>query len=322
MKSKSIRDITILGLVILVLGVPGISKADAEFSQIYIFGDSLADPGNIFLSTGLIAKAPYQLIPDAPYAIGGHHFSNGKTWAEKFAQNMKLSEGGKSALETPGINGNYAFGGARARLFGEAPPAAAQVSIFEAHYAGNADPNALYVVQFGGNDLRDALEAFSGDPTGATSGDILTDAVVSISDNIVSLYSMGARQFLVANVPNLSRTPAVLALDSVFPGTAFLANMLGMSYNDGLESALSGLELGLPGISIKRLNFFDIVSEVADNPENFGITFTEAPCLAFGDPSGAKCSKPGEYLFWDGIHPTKVIHNAIGDKASDLFNGD
>jgi len=319
MKLKSIRDIAKLGLAILVLSVPGISKAGGDFSQIYIFGDSLADPGNIFALTGLSAKAPYELIPSAPYAIGGHHFSNGKTWAEKFAQNMKLSEGGKPALEAPGINGNYAFGGARARLFGEAPPAAAQVSIFEAHYAGSADPNALYVVQFGGNDLRDALEAIPPDLNLATSFGILNDAVISISDNIRSLHSMGARQFLVANVPNLARTPAVRA-DG--PGAVFFAGIFGVFYNDGLESALSSLEDDLLGISIERLNFFDIVTDVADNPENFGITFAEDPCLTFGDPNGAKCSNPGKYLFWDGIHPTKVIHNAIGDKASDLFNGD
>jgi len=319
MKLKSICDITFLGLAILILSVPGISKADGGFSQIYIFGDSLADPGNIFALTGLTAKAPYELIPSAPYAIGGHHFSNGKTWAEKFAQNMKLSEGGKSALEAPGINGNYAFGGARARFIGDAPPAAAQVGLFQLHYTGSADPDALYVVQFGGNDLRDALDAYPADPSGATSVGILTDAVVSISDNIISLYSTGARHFLVANVPNIARAPAVREAG---PGVVFLANFFGVSYNDGLESALSALEGGLPGISIERINFFDIVNDVADNPENFGITFTEATCLTFGDPSGAKCSKPGEYLFWDGIHPTKVIHNAIGDKASELFNGD
>ena len=181
MKFNCIRDIAKLGLAILALTSPGVSKADNNFSQIYIFGDSLSDPGNVFALTGLIAKAPYDPIPSAPYAIGGHQFSNGKTWAQRFAQKMKLVEGGKPALEAPGVNGNYAFGGARARNSGDSPPAATQVGLFQFHYAGSADPEALYVVQFGGNDLRDALDAFLTDPTGTTSDGILMDAVVSIS---------------------------------------------------------------------------------------------------------------------------------------------
>lgn len=317
MKPKSIRDITLIGLAVLTLSLPGISRAESDFSQIYFFGDSLSDPGNVFALTGLIARAPYEIIPSAPYAIGGHQFSNGKTWAQRFAQKMKLVEGGKPALEAPGVNGNYAFGGARARNSGDSPPATDQVNLFQFHYAGNADPNALYVLQFGGNDLRDALDAFPSDPTGAISAGILADAVLSISDNIISLHSIGARHFLIANVPNLARAPAVRGSG---PGAIFLANSLGMSYNDGLETALTGLEGVLPYISINRIDFFGLVNAAADMPQDFGISVTDAPCLSFYVQGGANCSKPGDYLFWDGIHPTKAIHNVIGDIAADLFS--
>ena len=318
MKLNSIRNIAILGLVVLSLGVPGISKADGDFSQIYIFGDSLSDPGNIFALTGLIAKAPYEPIPSAPYAIGGHQFSNGKTWAQRFAQNMKLSNGGKPALKAPGIKGNYAFGGARARYSGDSLPAAAQIGLFLSHYYGSADPNALYVVQFGGNDLRDALDVMDefGEAGFPAASGILEAAVEATAANIMQLYDSGARHFLVANVPNLARTPAVVGSG---PGAVDLANSFGTSYNDELELALQSLD-DFPGISIKRLDFFGTVNAAADNPDDFGITFTNVPCLTFYEPSGAKCSKPGEYLFWDGIHPTAVIHRAVADIATDLFN--
>ena len=210
MKLKSIRDITILGLAVLALSVPGILRANGNFSQIYFFGDSLSDPGNVFLLTGLTAKAPYEPIPSAPYAIGGHHFSNGKTWAEVFAQRLKLVEGGKAALENFVTNGNFAFGGARARSFGDSPSALQQVGLYLSVH-GTADPNALYVLQFGGNDLRDAIGAFFlFDPTGALSNLILAQAVQSIKDNIELLYNFGARHFLIANAPNLARTPAII----------------------------------------------------------------------------------------------------------------
>jgi phospholipase/lecithinase/hemolysin len=319
MKLKSIHNITVLGLVVLTLSLPGISKAESDFSQIYFFGDSLSDPGNVYALTGLIAIPPYELIPSAPYAIGGHQFSNGKTWAQIFAQNMKLGHGGRAALKAPGTNGNFAFGGARARdTSSPIPSASTQVGIFSGIYS-SADPEALYVIQFGGNDLRDALDAFPADPTGVTSGGILMDAVLSISDNIISLYSMGARNFLVANVPNLARTPAVVGSG---PGAVYLANLFGPSYNDGLETALKSLESALPGISINRIDFFGLINAAADTPDDFGVSITDSPCLSFGVQGGANCTNPREYLFWDGIHPTAVIHNTIGDIATDLFNND
>lgn len=51
-------------------------------------------------------------------------------------------------------------------------------------FGGNAPNNALYVVEFGSNDIRDAMEA--GDPT------IVEKAVASVQKNIVTLYNAGA----------------------------------------------------------------------------------------------------------------------------------
>ncbi len=71
---------------------------------------------------------------------------------------MDHEDSGKAALFAPGINGNYAFGGARARSCIEclAPGFSAQIAMFLGHYGG-ADSDALYVAQFGGNDVRDVL---------------------------------------------------------------------------------------------------------------------------------------------------------------------
>lgn len=317
MKLISIRDKVIFGLAILVLGMPGISRADGDFSKIYFFGDSLSDTGNVYLATGLIARPPYDIVPSAPYAIGGHQFSNGTTWAQVFARNKKLGDSGKAALQAPGTNGNFAFGGARARGSGSLIPSASdQVSIFTSIY-GAADPNALYVIQFGGNDLRDALEALRDDPSGVTTFGILGDAVTSIGDNIISLHSIGAQQFLVANAPNLARTPAVILSG---PDAVGAANLFGSLMNLGLESALSSLE-SLPNITINRIDFFGLLDQIASSPENFGVSITDVPCLSFGVLRKNHCSNPGEYLFWDGIHPTAVIHKAIGDFATSMFDG-
>ena len=58
---------------------------------------------------------PYQPVPIYPYAMGGHHFSNGPTWAEDLTDELDTPVSGKPALREPGVFTNYAVGRARAR---------------------------------------------------------------------------------------------------------------------------------------------------------------------------------------------------------------
>jgi phospholipase/lecithinase/hemolysin len=57
-------------IVLITLGVSESAWAKKnDFHKIYFFGDSLSDPGNVYELTGETSKAPYDLIPSAPYAI-------------------------------------------------------------------------------------------------------------------------------------------------------------------------------------------------------------------------------------------------------------
>ena len=292
------------------LALPSLGYGEASFDEMYFFGDSLSDSGNVYALTGQTSKAPYALIPSAPYTIGGFHFSNGKTWAERFAQNFQANNSGKAALDDPGKNGNYAFGGARARSNSASlsPSSATQLGMFVADH-GMAEPDALYVIQFGGNDLRDALEIAAADPIGA--GLIIQEAVTEHAAMVQMLYGYGGRQFLVANAPNLEHAPAV----KLAGGSAAAGFFTGL-YNGFLEGALQQLEAALVGVTIYRLNLAGFIDDVVANPGDFGITDTDSPCLNFFVESDAKCSNSEERLFWDGIHPTKAAHNELADVAT------
>src|SRR6266446_3835296 len=91
------------------------AAGDGELSRIVVFGDSLTDPGNAFVLTHQVFVPPYQLIPDFPYARGGHHFSNGKTWVEQLARGLDMADSTCPALAARGRCSNYAVGGALAR---------------------------------------------------------------------------------------------------------------------------------------------------------------------------------------------------------------
>ncbi|MCU7810875.1 MAG: SGNH/GDSL hydrolase family protein, partial [Candidatus Thiodiazotropha sp. (ex Notomyrtea botanica)] len=203
-------------ILFLLLLLPCLSHADKPFERMVVFGDSLSDPGNAFFLTGRKLKPPYDtldafLIPDAPYARGGNHFSNGETWVEQFAEPLDLGDSTGPAFKGENKGElkmtNYAVGGARAHENSINLNLASQVSAFFADSGGIASSNALYVVALGGNDVRDAIAALAFDSTGAASSEILTQALTAISNNIVALYSAGARKMLVGNSPDLSLTP-------------------------------------------------------------------------------------------------------------------
>ncbi len=94
------RNMAVVCLTILVLGIPGLSNADddSDFSRFIIFGDSLSDAGNFYLATGEIAPVPdadsgdpvaFRPIPEAPYAFRGKfRFTNGPTWIEQLAREL------------------------------------------------------------------------------------------------------------------------------------------------------------------------------------------------------------------------------------------
>src|SRR5437870_4104979 len=168
-KSTKVRTWRQALVLLALLSLPLVPPAFAsDFAQIVFFGDSLSDPGNHFIAFGTTAHQPFVPIPDDSYAIGGHHFSNGATWAEQLAQALHMPRSGSPALRAPGGFTNYAVGRARAR------PAApvfrfydlsTQVGLFLSDFGGHASPDNLYVIWIGGNDLRDALETLPSDPS-------------------------------------------------------------------------------------------------------------------------------------------------------------
>ncbi len=281
------------------------------FDSVVVFGDSLSDPGNVFALTGQYSVRPFVPIPSAPYLIGGLHFTNGETWVERLSRQLGSATGAGPAARAPKVYTNYAFGGARARPGGPSasPDLGAQVAMYVGNHA--ADSDSLYVVWFGANDVRDALESLAVDPSGATSAAILQAAINSIATNAVTLWSAGARTLLLPNVPNLALTPAIAAQPAPVRGAAAQLSAL---YNAGLAQALQGLE-SLPGLRVVRLDVHALLNSVVAAPSVYGFANTVEPCLRFGVVVGAICVEPRRYVFWDAIHPTAAVHRILAEHA-------
>ncbi len=305
---------TLMGCLVLVLAAPQWAAAQSRFTGIVVFGTSLSDSGNAFALNGSASTPPDYLlnpllIPSAPYARGGHHFSNGATWIEQYARSLGVGGsvrpafGGSSRQHT-----NFAVGAARAYNDGINFNLIRQVDAFLERSGGDADPQALYVIEMGSNDIRDAFQIYA---MGGNGGPILGAALASIAANIQRLYAAGARQFLVWSAPNVALTPAIRTLGA---GAGALATMLTQSFNAGLSQTLAQLS-ALPGVSFARLDVYQTLANIVANPAAFGLTNVTTACVT---PRVAPffCQNVDEYLFWDGIHPTKAGHAILAEQTA------
>ena len=305
----------------LVCASAGAAAAQTAPSRVVVFGDSLSDPGNGFALTHEVSVPPdYSmngtLIPDAAYAKGGHHLSNGETWIEQLARSMGLGNSAKAAFQSSSPDAtNYAVGTGRANDVGAGMNLSDQVNAFLQDVGGHAPSDALYVIEFGGNDVRDAMIAVSngGDPD-----PILAGAAASIATSVTTLYAAGARHFLVWHSPNVGVTPAVRLLDSITPGTASLATFLSWTFNQMLGFALAPL-YGLPGIEIDEFDAFALTTAIVASPATFGFTNATSACVTPNVPPFA-CGNADDFFFWDGIHPTTAGHAVIAQQVAGLID--
>jgi len=316
----SLSRLLLVGCLIVIVAPAERISAKPAFSGIVVFGTTLSDSGNAFVLLGEAGTPPdYEmgpfLIPTLPYARGGHHVSNGATWIEQFGKSRGLGGSVRPALQGSAHATNYAVGAARARDVANNFTLTLQVTTFLLDSGGVADPDALYVIEMGGNDVRDA---FAVALAGGNGNQIITDALNSILVNVNRLYNAGARQFLVMNVPNIALTPAVRALvpDAFVPATAAT-----LAFNLGLSAPVVGVldQLSaLPGSSFQLLDAFQLLNDITADPTAFGLTNVEDACVTPNIPP-FKCDKPDEFLFWDGIHPTKVAHALLAEEAATVL---
>jgi len=147
------KRLYILTILIGVLAGSAAARVATSYDAIYVFGDSYCDVGNVFIASG-------GTIPAPPYFLG--RFSNGPIWIENVAGYMGLP------MEPYLAGGSdFAFGGAwvtepQVTAFGTIPDVPQQVALYLSLHGNKADPNALYVIEGGGNDI---LGATGGSPT-------------------------------------------------------------------------------------------------------------------------------------------------------------
>jgi phospholipase/lecithinase/hemolysin len=320
-------------LATLTLAAPALFALQrAPYSGVVAFGTSLTDSGNAFALVGGTSTPPDYglnpfLVPSAPYARGGHHFTNGATWVEQLARALRVPGSAQPAYRSESrVASNYAVGAARAcdTMNPETLDLAEQVNQFLTDVGGVAPSDALYAIEIGVNDVRDAIFAAravllaggSMDQAEQAALPALLCAQQAIQTQIATLYQAGARNFLVWTVPDAGLTPAIRSLG---PLATQLAGLLAATFNtEMLLPTVQGLELTL-GIDIDVLDAFTLLHQIDAAPASFGLTNTTSACVMPNDEPYF-CQAADEYLFWDGIHPTRAAHAIVAQEAARVLN--
>jgi outer membrane lipase/esterase len=266
-------------ILVFLLAPVRICAAAPTFDHLYVFGDSYSDVGNVFLATG-------KTQPAFPYFNG--RFSNGPIWVDHIAGYLGLP------LE-PSISGgtDYAVGGAfvtapQITPQGIIPSVPQQVLLYLSQHGGKADPNALYVLEGGGNDIAN---------TSTGSPDVLGFQIAQgLAGSELLLRQAGARHFLIPNLFNVGLLP--IAADHVAFATAASA-----AANAWLNKLLF-FETLLPTVRIFRVDINSLMNAVMKDSTHFNFINVTTPCL-----TNTICLDPDHTLFWDTFHPTAFMHS-------------
>jgi len=274
------------------------------FDRLVVFGDSLADVGNV---DQLTASVPLVPTTPGPFYLDGR-FSNGPNFVDLLAADLGLSP----PVQSLAGGDVWAYGGAR--VTGTPPPVSLvvddvddQVDDFLAR-TPVAEPDALYVVFAGGNDVS-SLAGSAGSVADAR------DAAAEVVFQVSRLHAAGARNVLAPTIPLIGLTPAF----NGDPVDAMAANALSEAFNDELGLGLDALASALPDLTLFRPDVAGLFADLVADPSAFGLanaTEPAAPGLEPGDASydiSLIVPNPEAYLFWDDVHPTATGHALLAD---------
>jgi phospholipase/lecithinase/hemolysin len=292
------------------------------FAQIVLFGDSLSDTGNVRARTNSKTSGTID-YPSHTFNYSNGRFTNDNAtdpasntyagvWHEQLARTFL---GLSAATDSLGGGTNYAFGGATTNdgthqetavstPFGDVNITVDDMGKQMDDYlaAHTVDPNALYIVWGGGNDLRNDNSAANVTATAARA-----TALVS------RLAHAGAKYILVPNVPPLGDIPKY----SGNPATIDTLNTDSANYRLELNADLASLQgsLASQGLTptVYPVDIWTNTIRFFSNGPRYGFTNIS------GSAQGNSSANPDQFTFWDDVHPTTAGHYQIAKAAYDAI---
>lgn len=272
----------ICAVAALGAGAPAEAKKDTpKYTSLTVFGDSLVDAGNI-RALGFGAN------PAQGYYMG--RFTNGYDYTDLISLSLF------GTVTTPSLRGgtNFAYGGARAsNTTPIVPDLGEQLALFTAA-ARPVDPNGLYVLNFGGNDIFNAPS----DPTAKAA--FLQQSARDYANGVQFLADRGVRNILLTGFPVLT--------DS--------ASRTAEGY---LTTELARVTLA-PDATLFRFSYLDFFQRVLDDPGALGLPAQARDVTCQQAGAAAIANNCAGIFSFDGTHPTAPIQEALFRELNRQFD--
>lgn len=311
-------------LVALVLGLTVLAAAaGTEFSSVVVFGDSLSDTGRL-----------YQLT-DGAFPMHKAYWkgrqTNGPVWVEYLTGRLGLCHHvrnyavvGAMTAPTPDLPTGNVWSDTFDGL--EGTSLSGQLQKFLADSNDRADPDALYIIEGGANDLIHPLLAMLASPPApaeffAQVNALATRTVSNLVTIVITLRLHGARHIVVVNVPNFGKAPSIThAGDTASTTVTFVVDTI----NGALAGALNAYDAS-SGIPTARIDAAGVINDAAANPATYDFINVVDKFMTLDRTTGevqfAAHGRHAEWswFFWDDLHPTTHGHAVFAKKALDAI---
>ena len=280
-------------LIFLFLGLSNTQSQAQSFSNLVVFGDSLSDMGNLLISLG-----------DDYF---GARITNGPVAVEVLADLLELPIGrSQHVIGLPRAGNNYSVASARVTT-ATALDFEPQLDEFLSRFPFGLDDDTLYVILIGANDLRDARDL----SMESDRNQVVDETLAGISDAVNQLLNVGAKNFLMINLPDLAILPETKALAVSDPPVTARASEVSQRFNQGLFQIRTAAA-SQSGVTVYFYNLFNAVNAIVNSPEDFGFDVIDEPCVDSGNFQTLPDCDFETYAFFDDIHPTAKAHEIIG----------
>ncbi|KAL4368516.1 hypothetical protein GQ457_05G012200 [Hibiscus cannabinus] len=313
-------------------------------SAIYVFGDSIVDPGN---NNNLATIAKGNFLPYGRDFKGGPtgRFSNGKVPSDIIAEEFGVKDllpaylDPKVQLQDLLTGVSFASGAAgydplsaetanvitmsgQLELFKECIKKI-EAAVGEERTATIVS-KAIYIVCTGSNDVSNTYFLL---PIRRSHYDInaYSDLVAGYASQFLQdLYGLGARRIGLLGLPPIGCVPSQRTLGGGKNRDCYEAeNQLATANNAKLSGLIDNLKtvFTLPGTKLIFLDIYYPLLSLIQNPGKYGFEVATVGCCGTGlieasifcNPTSIPLSCPdaSKYVFWDGYHPSEKAYKIL-----------
>ncbi|KAB2002425.1 hypothetical protein E1A91_D11G067600v1 [Gossypium mustelinum] len=327
--------------------VVAISVCDGQFPAMFVMGDSLVDNGN---NNGLSSLAKSNYPPYGTDFQGGPtgRFTNGKTIIDLLGDLLGLPLLPAFTVTFTGqqdiwVGVNYASAAAgildeSGLNLGDRFSLRQQVENFkstlnqlrnqmEQDTLNQYLAKSLVVINIGSNDyINNYLMPSIYSSSSTYTPEAFAEHLINDYDaQIMALYNLGLRKFLLAAIGPLGCIPNQLAKGFAPPGKCVSAvNDMVEIFNRRLKNLVDQLNHGNYTEAIFVYgNTYGAFNDILGNPATYGFKVVDKGCCGVGRnkgqitclPFSIPCTNRDEYVFWDAYHPTQAFNKIIAQKA-------